>query len=142
MRRALDEARAAGEAGEVPVGAALVRGGELIATGRNSPITSSDPTAHAEIRALRAAGERIGNYRLTGAVLYCTIEPCAMCAGALVHARIDTLVFGALEPRAGAVVSTMQLLERGQVNHSVEVVQGVLAEESATLLRAFFAARR
>ena len=142
MQRALALARRAADEGEVPVGAVVVLNGRTIGQGFNRPIRAHDPTAHAEVVALRSAAAQIGNYRLTGATLYVTIEPCAMCAGALVHARIARLVFGAREPRAGAVVSTVRLLDQPHLNHRVEVVEGVLADESATMLRAFFAARR
>jgi tRNA(adenine34) deaminase len=142
MRLALEEAGRAAAAGEVPVGAVVVRDGELLGSGFNCPISSSDPTAHAEIVALRAAAKRSGNYRLAGAAMYVTVEPCTMCAGALVHARIATLVYGALEPRSGAVTSTATVLENPLLNHRVEVVGGVLACECAEVLRAFFAERR
>jgi len=142
MRRALDLARRAGAAGEVPVGAIVVRDGVVLGEGTNQPIGAHDPTAHAEIVALRAAAAAAGNYRLTGAVLYSTIEPCTMCAGALVHARIDTLVYGAREPRAGAIVSTAQVLDNAALNHRVAVVAGVLEDECAALLTEFFRARR
>lgn len=142
MRLALDEAGRAAAAGEVPVGAVVVRDGVLLGKGFNCPVSSADPTAHAEIVALRAAAERSGNYRLPGASIYVTVEPCTMCAGALVHARIAKLVYGALEPRSGAVVSTASVLDNPGLNHRVEVVSGVLAQECAEVLRAFFAARR
>jgi tRNA(adenine34) deaminase len=142
MRLALEEARRAAPAGEVPVGAVVVRDGVLLGSGFNCPISSQDPTAHAEIIALRAAAQRSGNYRLPGAAMYVTVEPCTMCAGALVHARIATLVYGALEPRSGAIVSTATALENPALNHRVEVVGGVLAQECAEVLRTFFAARR
>ena len=142
MRRALEWAHRAGADGEVPVGAVVVQNGEIIGEGANQPIGSCDPTAHAEIVALRAAARRIGNYRLTGATLYSTIEPCTMCAGALVHARIATLVFGAREPRAGAVASTASVMANAALNHRVEVVEGVLANETSALLQAFFRQRR
>jgi tRNA(adenine34) deaminase len=142
MRLALEEAGRAAAAGEVPVGAVVVRDGELLGSGFNCPISSTDPTAHAEIVALRAAAKRSGNYRLAGAAMYVTVEPCTMCAGALVHARIATLVYGALEPRSGAVTSTATVLENPLLNHRVEVVGGVLARECAEVLRAFFAERR
>src|SRR6186713_3279074 len=122
MRRALALAAAGRAAGEVPVGAVVVLDGTVIGEGANQPIGSNDPTAHAEIVALRAAATRVGNYRLTGATLYVTIEPCTMCAGALVHARVRTLVFGAREPRAGAVVSTASAIENAALNHRVEVL--------------------
>ncbi len=144
MREALAEARRALAAGEVPVGAVVVAGptGEVIGRGHNHPIGARDPTAHAEIAALRDAAARTGNYRLTGATLYVTIEPCQMCAGALVHARIATLVYGAPEPKAGAIRSTMQALDHPALNHRVEVVAGVLADGCGALLREFFADRR
>ncbi len=142
MRRALEWAARAARNGEVPVGAVVVRDGEVLGEGANQPIGSHDPTAHAEIVAMRAAAARIGNYRLSGATLYVTIEPCTMCAGALVHARIRTLVFGAREPRAGAVVSTANAIENAALNHRVEVVEGVLADDCGALLKAFFRQRR
>ncbi len=142
MRRALDLARQAAAAGEVPVGAVVVRDGAVIGEGSNRPITTSDPTAHAEIVALRDAARRAGNYRLPGAALYVSVEPCTMCAGALVHARVATLVYGAAEPRAGAVTSTAAVLANPRLNHRVAVVPGVLAGESAALLKSFFASRR
>lgn len=142
MREALALAGEAGTKGEVPVGAVVVRDGVLLATGYNQPIGSNDPTAHAEVVALRAAAGAVGNYRLPGAALYVTVEPCSMCAGALVHARIARLIFGALEPKAGAVVSNNRVLGAAGLNHRVTVSGGVLAEESAALLQAFFAARR
>jgi tRNA(adenine34) deaminase len=142
MRRALELAQSAASAGEVPVGAVVVRDGEMLGEGFNQPIGARDPTAHAEIVALREAARRVGNYRLSGATLYVTMEPCTMCAGALVHARIGTLVYGALEPKSGAVQSTARALENPRLNHRVQVVGGVLAEESAGLLKQFFAGRR
>jgi tRNA(adenine34) deaminase len=142
MQRALWWAERAADAGEVPVGAVVVCDGEMIGEGANQPIGSHDPTAHAEIVALRAAARRIGNYRLPGATLYVTIEPCTMCAGALIHARIGTLVFGAREPRAGAVVSTAAVIDNSALNHRIVVVEGVLAEDAGALLRRFFRAKR
>ena len=142
MRRALECAAVAAAAGEVPVGAVVVHGGEIVGEGFNQPIRSCDPTAHAEIVALRAAARAVGNYRLPGATLYVTIEPCTMCAGALIHARIATLVYGAREPRAGAIVSTAAVLANAALNHSVDVVEGVLADDATALLKAFFAPRR
>ena len=142
MRRALEWAERAGRAGEVPVGAVVVRDGEVLAEGANQPIGRHDPTAHAEIVALRAAARRVANYRLTGATLYVTIEPCTMCAGALIHARIDTLVFGAREPRAGAVVSTASVMGNVGLNHRITIVEGVLADQCGQLLRTFFRTRR
>ena len=142
MQQALAEARAAEAAGEVPVGAVMVRDGEVLARAHNQPIGLNDPTAHAEILALRAAAEKLGNYRLTGCDLYVTLEPCAMCAAALVHARIRRLVYAAADPKAGAVESTMRLLDAPHLNHRVEVVSGVLADESSALLQRFFSSRR
>jgi len=142
MRRALELAQTAAELGEVPVGAVVVLDGRAIGEGFNRPISNRDPTAHAEIVALRAAALALDNYRLTGATLYVTVEPCTMCAGALVHARIGRLVFGAPEPRAGAVVTTSQVLDNPGHNHRVDTTGGVLAAESGALLRTFFAARR
>jgi tRNA(adenine34) deaminase len=143
MRRALDLAREAGKLGEVPVGALVVSPtGELLGVGRNTCIGSSDPAGHAEIVALRHAGARAGNYRLPGASLYVTIEPCGMCLGAMVHARIETLVFGCREPKAGAAVSfDLQAVHTG-LNHRVRIEEGVLEEESRELMQSFFAARR
>ncbi len=142
MREALALADAAAAAGEVPVGAVVVREGEVIGRGRNQPVTTSDPSAHAEVVALRAAGAHLGNYRLTGATLYVTVEPCLMCVGALVHARIGTLVYGAAEPRAGAIESTQRAHEHPALNHRFVVIAGVLARECGDRLRQFFAARR
>ena len=139
MRRALDEAARAGASGEVPVGAVVVgQDDTLIGAGRNAPIAECDPTAHAEIVALRAACRTIGNYRLSGATLYVTIEPCTMCVGAMVHARIERLVFGATEPKAGASA----LLESTAFNWRIVVTKGVLAAECGQLLSAFFARKR
>jgi len=142
MRQALAQAEAGGRAGEVPVGAVLVKDGELLAAAFNRPIAAHDPTAHAEIGALRAAATRLGNYRLPGTTLYVTIEPCAMCAGALVHARVARLVYGAREPRAGAVHSHLQLLQQAHLNHCVAVTAGVLEADCGALISGFFAARR
>jgi tRNA(adenine34) deaminase len=142
MARALALAERAGQAGEVPVGALLVRDGVVLGEGWNQMLGASDPTAHAEIVALRAAAEGCANYRLPGSTLYVTIEPCTMCAGALVHARVERLVYGAAEPRAGAVASSAQVLANPGLNHRVEVASGVLADQAAAQLRAFFAARR
>ena len=130
------------ESGEVPIGAVVVRDGVVIGTGFNQPLASGDPTAHAEIVAIRAAARTLGNYRLTGATLYVTVEPCLMCAGALVHARLAALVFGTIEPRAGAVRSVMRALDHPSLNHHVEVVDGVLADDSRALMQRFFRARR
>jgi tRNA(adenine34) deaminase len=142
MRRALDLAREAEVAGEVPVGALIVRDGEILAEGFNRPISTHDPTAHAEMVALRAAAARIDNYRLTGTTLYVTLEPCAMCAGAMVHARVERLVYAATDPRAGAAGSVFNVVQNPALNHRLEVVPGVLADECGALLRDFFVARR
>ncbi|OPY10685.1 MAG: tRNA-specific adenosine deaminase [Syntrophaceae bacterium PtaB.Bin038] len=142
MRLALDEAQEAMEAGEVPVGAVVVRGGEVIASAHNAPVGLRDPSAHAEILALRKAAAVEGNYRLAGTTLYVTIEPCLMCAGALVHARISRLVFGAADPKGGAAVSLYRVLEDGRLNHRVEVAGGVLATECAEVLSRFFREKR
>ena len=142
MQLALAEARQAESEGEVPVGAVVVRGDEILVRAHNQPIGLNDPTAHAEILALRFAGERLGNYRLSDCELYVTLEPCAMCAAALVHARIRRLVYAAADPKTGAVRSTLQLLDAPSLNHRVEVASGLLAEESAALLQRFFSLRR
>ncbi len=142
MERALELARRAAAEGEVPVGAVVVKGGVIIGEGWNRPIAAHDPTAHAEIQALRAAAVNSGNYRLLDTTLYVTLEPCAMCAGAMVHARIRRVVFGAADPRAGAAGSVFNLLQASQLNHQADVCGGVLAEECSTLLREFFQARR
>jgi len=142
MRRAIELARQAEAAGEVPVGALIVRNGEVIAEGFNRPISTHDPTAHAEMVALRAAAARSDSYRLTGTTLYVTLEPCAMCAGAMVHARVERLVYGAPDPRAGAAGSIFNVVRTAELNHRLDVDGGVLGEECATLLRDFFAARR
>ena len=142
MREALREAERAGESGEVPVGAVVVQGSGIIGRGRNQPITAGDPTAHAEVVALRDAARTLGNYRLTGVRLYVTVEPCLMCVGAMVHARVGTVIYGTREPKAGAVVSAFQVLDNPALNHRVEVVEGVLADESRELLQRFFQARR
>ena len=142
MREAHREALLALRAGEVPVGAVIVVGGGIVGTGFNQPIGTADPTAHAEIVALQHAARTLRNYRLTGATLYVTVEPCLMCAGALVHARIATLVYGAPEPRAGAVRSVMQALDHPSLNHRVEVVAGVLEAECRELMQTFFNVRR
>jgi tRNA(adenine34) deaminase len=142
MHQALALARRAAAAGEVPVGAVLVMGDEALGEGWNQPISACDPTAHAEIVALRAAAARIGNYRLPGSTLYVTLEPCPMCAGALVHARVARVVFGAADPRAGAAGTVFDLLRSAALNHRADVVGGILAEECGVLLREFFRARR
>ena len=142
MQRALELARAAAAGGEVPVGAVIVRQGEIIAEGSNRPIGTCDPTAHAEMIALRAGGEVLRNYRLLDTTLYVTLEPCAMCASAMVHARVQRLVYGAADPRVGAAGSVFNIVQHASLNHRLEVSAGVLAEECGTLLREFFAARR
>ena len=142
MQRALDEAKAAQEAGEVPVGAVIVKNGELVATGQNRNLQDHDPSAHAEIVALRAAGAHLGNHRLEGCEMYVIIEPCAMCAGALVHARLKALIYGTGDPKAGAVDSAMNVLNHPRLNHKMEVVGGILEAECSELLRGFFRARR
>jgi tRNA(adenine34) deaminase len=142
MQAALAEARLAGEAGEVPIGAVVVQEGAIVARGQNRVLRDLDPTAHAEIVALRAAAAVLGNYRLTGCTLYVTLEPCAMCAGAMIHARIARLVFAAADPKAGAAGSVLAVLNHPQLNHQMLVEQGILAEESAELLRGFFRERR
>jgi len=142
MQIALDQAALAQSAGEVPVGAVLVRDGEVLATGYNQPIGQHDPTAHAEIVALRAAARQVGNYRLSGCELYVTLEPCAMCAGAIQHARIARLVWGAKDPKTGACGSVVDLFSQPLLNHHAQVVSQVMASESAALLQGFFAQRR
>ena len=142
MGEALALARAAGERGEVPVGAVVVLDGRIVGRGANAPIASRDPTAHAEIAALRAAAGEVGNYRLPGATLYATIEPCAMCAGAILHARVARLVYGAADPKTGACGSVVDLFAEPRLNHHASVASGVRADECGALLSAFFAARR
>lgn len=142
MRRALDLARQAADRGEVPVGAVLVRGTEVVGEGANCPIHRHDPTAHAEIIALRAAAEHLGDYRLNDTTLYVTLEPCIMCASALVHARVGRVVFGAWDPKAGGAGSIADIFAMPALNHRVDVFGGVLAEECGEMLSAFFRARR
>lgn len=142
MRQALDQARNAWTLGEVPVGAVIVKDGQVIATGFNQPIGTHDPTAHAEIMALRAAAAVFGNYRLPGCELFVTLEPCAMCSGAMMHARLARVVFGAPDPKTGACGSIVNLFQQEKLNHHTEVTGGVLAEECGSLLKEFFAARR
>ena len=137
-----DEARRALEAGEVPVGAVVVLDGRIVGRGFNQPISANDPTAHAEIVAMRAAARALGNYRLVGTTMYVTIEPCLMCVGAMVHARIGTLGFGALEPKAGAVVSSCRAHELPSLNHRIEVVGGILEAECRGVIQEFFRTRR
>ncbi|WP_136417306.1 MULTISPECIES: tRNA adenosine(34) deaminase TadA [Oxalobacteraceae] len=142
MQLAISQAHNAWALGEVPVGAIVVKDGEVIATGFNQPIGTHDPTAHAEIMALRAASAILGNYRLPGCELYVTLEPCAMCSGAMMHARLARVVFGASDPKTGACGSIVNLFEQEKLNHHTEVVGGVLADECGALLREFFAERR
>lgn len=142
MRLALQQAEEARLRGEVPVGAVLVRDGELVASGFNQPIALHDPSAHAEMLALRAAGQILQNYRLPGVELFVTLEPCAMCAMALLHARVSRVVFAAADPKTGAAGSVLDLFAQPQLNHHTSVTRGVLAEESAALLQAFFRERR
>jgi tRNA(adenine34) deaminase len=142
MARALELARHAQAAGEVPVGAVVVQDGERIGEGWNHPIAASDPSAHAEMEALRAAARQVGNYRLPGAVLYVTLEPCVMCAGAMVHARIARLVYGAADPRSGAAGSVFNVLESRHLNHRAQVCGGVLEAACGEMLRGFFRERR
>lgn len=142
MRRALSLADRAENEGEVPIGAVVVRDGELLGEGWNSVISYQDPTAHAEIVAMRDAAKLVGNYRLSGATVYVTLEPCTMCAGAMIHARIEKLVFAAKEPKAGVVCSTCSLLDEPRYNHRVNWQGGVLAEQSSQRLQAFFKSRR
>ena len=139
---ALVQARLAAEAGEVPVGAVIVHEGEIIARGQNRVLRDQDPTAHAEIVAMRAAAAALRNYRLLGCTLYATLEPCAMCAGAMIHARLDRLVFAAPDPKAGAAGSVLEVLNHTKLNHQMQVEQGIAVEESAELLRSFFRERR
>jgi tRNA(adenine34) deaminase len=142
MRAALALAEQAGAAGEVPVGAIVVRDREIVGRGYNHPISAHDPTAHAEVVALRDAAQRLGNYRLAGCELYVTLEPCAMCAGAIMHARIARVVFGAADPKTGACGSVTDLFAEPRLNHHAVVTPGVLAADSASLLQVFFASRR
>jgi tRNA(adenine34) deaminase len=142
MRAALEQARAAAAAGEVPVGAVLVHAGTILAAAGNQPIASHDPTAHAEVAVLRAAGRALGSYRLTGTTLYVTLEPCVMCAAALVHARVQRLVFGAWDARAGGAGSLINVFALPMLNHRVDVFGGVLMQECAALLQGFFMQRR
>jgi tRNA(adenine34) deaminase len=142
MRAALAQARRARDAGEVPVGAVVVQAGRVVGRGFNQPIGGHDPTAHAEVVALRDAARALGNYRLAGTILYVTVEPCLMCAGAIVHARVRTLVYGAEELKAGAVRSAMQALDNPALNHHVTVVSGVLEIECRDIMREFFKGRR
>lgn len=142
MQAALELAKEAAGLGEVPVGAVVVKDGEIIGRGRNAPISQHDPSAHAEIQAMRDAAARLGNYRLVGCSLYVTLEPCAMCAGAIQHARIANLVYGASDPKTGACGSVIDLMAEARLNHHTEVTGGVLAQECGSLLSAFFASHR
>src|SRR5581483_3318210 len=138
MQAALDEAKLAGTAGEVPIGAVVVANGEILGRGQNRVLRDVDPTAHAEIVAMRAAAKALGNYRLVDCELFVTLEPCAMCAGAMMHARLARLVYGAADPKAGAAGSVLEVLNHPRLNHAMPVTSGVLAEESGALLREFF----
>lgn len=142
MRQALDQAQNAWDLGEVPVGAVVVKNGQVVATGFNQPIGNHDPTAHAEIMALRAAATILGNYRLPGCEMYVTLEPCVMCAGAMMHARLARVVFGATDPKTGACGSIVNLFEQERLNHHAEVTGGVLEQQCSQLLKDFFAERR
>jgi tRNA(adenine34) deaminase len=142
MEAALAEARLAADGGEVPIGAVIVRDGEIVALGQNRVLRDVDPTAHAEIVALRAAALAVGNYRLTGCTMYVTLEPCAMCAGAMVHARLDRLVYAASDPKTGAAGSVLGVVNHPQLNHKMVVDVGIMAEEAGELLRGFFRERR
>jgi tRNA(adenine34) deaminase len=142
MEAALTEARLAAEGGEVPIGAVMVREGEIVARGQNRVLRDMDPTAHAEIVALRGAAAAVGNYRLMGCTLYVTLEPCAMCAGAMIHARLDRLVFAASDPKAGAAGSVLGVVNHAQLNHQMVVESGILGDAAGELLRSFFRERR
>jgi tRNA(adenine34) deaminase len=142
MRLALEQAQQAWKLGEVPVGAVVVKDGEVIATGFNQPIAGHDPTAHAEVVALRAAAQKLGNYRLPGCELYVTLEPCVMCSGAMMHARLARVVYGATDPKTGACGSVVNMFAEEKLNHHTEVLGGVLADEASAMLKAFFSERR
>ena len=142
MQQALNQAKLAAAAGEVPVGAVLVRDGQIISAGFNQPITNSDPSAHAEMMALRAAAQEESNYRLPGTTLYVTLEPCTMCAGAMLHARVDRVVFGATDPKTGAAGSVLNVFSEKQINHQTQVEGGIMGEECGQVLRDFFKERR
>jgi tRNA(adenine34) deaminase len=142
MQEAIEQAKLAANAGEVPVGAVLVRDGQIVSRGFNQPIKNSDPSAHAEMIAMRAAAEAAGNYRLPGATLYVTLEPCTMCAGAMLHARIGRVVFGAQDPKTGAAGSVLNVFSEKQINHQTQVEGGILGDECGQLLREFFKERR
>lgn len=142
LQLALDEAIAAGQSGEVPVGAVIVHAGAVIVRAQNRVVRDNDPTAHAEVVALRAAGQLLGNHRLNGCTLFVTLEPCSMCAGALVHARVDRVVYATADPKAGAAGSVLSVINHPRLNHQMQLDSGLLAEESSELLRAFFRERR
>jgi tRNA(adenine34) deaminase len=142
MEQALEEARASAEAGEVPIGALLVQEGQIIARSGNRTIRDCDPTAHAEMVVLRDASRKLGNYRLAGTTLYVTVEPCSMCAGGLIQARVQRLVYGCDDPKGGAVRSCFEILNHARLNHQVQVTPGILANECAAILQTFFASRR
>jgi tRNA(adenine34) deaminase len=142
MEAALAEARTAAEAGEVPIGAVAVHADEIIGRGQNRVLRDNDPTAHAEIVAMRQAAAALGNYRLNGCTLYVTLEPCAMCAGAMIHARLDRLVYAAPDPKTGAAGSVLEVLNHPRLNHQMQIEQGILADEAGELLRGFFRERR
>jgi tRNA(adenine34) deaminase len=142
MQQALDQAKLAAAAGEVPVGAVLVRDGQVISSGFNQPITNSDPSAHAEMMALRSAAQDASNYRLPGTTLYVTLEPCTMCAGAMLHARVERVVFGAADPKTGAAGSVLNVFSEKQINHQTQVEGGIMSEECGQILRDFFKERR
>jgi len=142
MREALAEAKAAADAGEVPIGAVVVHEGKIVGHGQNRVLRDNDPTAHAEIIAMREAAQALGNYRLTDCELYVTLEPCAMCAGAMIHARLARLIYAASDPKAGAVVSVLQVLNHPRLNHQMSVESGLLGDEAGELLRQFFRERR
>src|SRR5437899_763134 len=142
MEQALEQARLAGAAGEVPVGALVVKDGEIVGRGHNRNLLDDDPTAHAEIVALRQAAAGLGNHRLSGCVMFATIEPCAMCAGAMIHARLARLVYGAIDPKAGAAGSVLTVVNHPQLNHRMEVTSGVLADKCSEILTSFFQSRR
>ena len=142
MKLALDLARAAAAAGEVPVGALVIKDGDIVGQGHNRNLTDNDPTAHAELVALRDAAAHLGNHRLMGCTIFATIEPCAMCAGAMVHARLGRLVYGARDPKAGAAGSVLAVINHPQLNHQMEVTSGILADECSKALKSFFQSRR
>ena len=142
MERALELARAAAAAGDVPVGAIIVKDGQIVGEGRNRNLLDTDPTAHAEMIALRQAASRVGNHRLAGAVMFATIEPCAMCAGAMIHARLQRLVYGASDPKAGAAGSVLEVINHPRLNHQMVVTSGVLADQCSEILQEFFRKKR